>query len=334
MARFFSGRQGGLNRLLASALAVLGCAAYGVTGGPALAAEQAAAAPKVWLDYDQAGLDKAYDQSQYAPNIRMVIKRYGTRSERTRERIGEPKRVSYGDSEVEGMDIFPAQGAQGEKRPMHIFLHGGAWRSGMAKDYAFLAEPFVRHGVHFLVPDFTNVTQTDGDLMPLAEQVRKAVAWAYKNAESFGGDPDRLYLSGHSSGGHLGGVVLTTDWSKYGLPKDVVKGAVLVSGMFDLKAPRLSARSSYVRFTDEAEQALSPQRHMQLLNTPVILIYGDQETPEFKRQSRDFAEAVKQAGKPAQLLEGVDFNHFEIIETMADPYGVVGAAALEQILGK
>lgn len=331
MARWMTRHCGGLSRFFALALVTVGCVAYGVAGSQAQAAEAPAAAPKVWLDYDQAGLDKAYDQSQYAPNMKLVVKRYGTRSERTRERLGQPKRVSYGDSEIEGMDVFQAQG---EKRPMHVFLHGGAWRAGLAKDYAFLAEPFVRNGVHFLVPDFVNVTQTDGDLMPLAEQVRRAVAWAYQNAESLGGDPKRLYLSGHSSGAHLAAVVLTTDWSRYGLPKDVVKGAVLVSGMFDLRAPRLSARSGYVRFTDEVEEALSPQRHLPLLNTPVILVYGDQETPEFIRQSRDFAEAVKQAGKPVELLEGVDFNHFEIIETMADPYGVAGAAALGQILGE
>ncbi|MCB5362292.1 alpha/beta hydrolase [Pusillimonas sp. CC-YST705] len=319
-----------MNKMLLVAVAAVACVTMG-EGSQALAAEQAASAPKVWLDYDQAGLDKAYDQAQYAPNIKQVVKRYGTRSERARERLGEPKRVSYGDTEVEGMDVFLAPG---EKRPMHVFLHGGAWRSGLAKDYAFLAEPFVRQGVHFFVPDFVNVTQTDGDLMPLAEQTRRAVEWAYKNAESLGGDPNRLYLSGHSSGAHLAGVVLTTDWSKYGLPDDVIKGAVLVSGMYDLKAPRLSARSGYVRFTDQVEEALSPQRHLQQLKTPVVLVYGDQETPEFIRQSKDFAAALKAAGKPVKILEGKDFNHFEIIETMADPYGVVGAVALEQVAEK
>jgi len=76
---------------------------------------------------------------------------------------------------------------------------------------------------HFAVVDFNNVIETNGDLMPMARQVRSAVAWVCKNAASFGGDPNRVYVSGHSSGGHLAGVVLATDWSKdFGLPRDVV----------------------------------------------------------------------------------------------------------------
>ena len=94
---------------------------------------------------------------------------------------------------------------------------------------------------------------------------------------------------------------------------------------------RLSARSGYVKFTDEMEQALSPQRHLDNLNAPVIVAYGMLETPEFQRQSRDFAAAVKAAGKRVQLLAGEGYNHFEIIETLANPHGLLGRAVLEQM---
>jgi acetyl esterase/lipase len=89
--------------------------------------------------------------------------------------------------------------------------------------------------------------------------------------------------------------------------------------LFDLKPVRLSARSSYVKFTDEIEQALSSQRHLERLNAPVVVAYGTLETPEFQRQSRDFAAAVRAAGKPVQLLVGEGYNHFEIPETLANP---------------
>jgi arylformamidase len=94
---------------------------------------------------------------------------------------------------------------------------------------------------------------------------------------------------------------------------------------------RLSARSSYVKFTDEMEDAMSAQRHLDRLHTPLILAHGTLETPEFQRQSRDFASAAKAAGKPAQLLIAQGYNHFEIIETLASPYGLLGRAVLDQM---
>jgi arylformamidase len=108
-----------------------------------------------------------------------------------------------------------------------------------------------------------------------------------------------------------------------------VKGALLGSGMYDLKPVRLSARSNYVKFTDEIEDELSSLRHLDRLNCPLVVGYGTCETPEFQRQARDFAAALKAAGKPHQLLLGEGYNHFEMLETLANPYGLLGRAALE-----
>jgi arylformamidase len=182
-----------------------------------------------------------------------------------------------------------------------------------------------------VVVDFTNVDQTGGDLMPLVAQVRRAVAWVHQNARQIGAGPDQIFLSGHSSGAHLGGCLVTTDWLELGLPADVLKGAVLVSGMYDLRPVRLSKRSSFIRFTDEVEQVLSPIRHLDRLTTPLILSYGDCETPEFQRQTVDFFRAVQAAGTPATLLVGEGYNHFELLETLANPYGLLGRAALAQM---
>jgi arylformamidase len=213
-----------------------------------------------------------------------------------------------------------------------IFVHGGAWRAGLAKNYAYAAEMFVDAGAHYVVPDFNNVLETGGDLMVMAEQVRRAVAWVYRNAKSFGGNPERLYVCGHSSGGHLTGVLLTTDWQKdFGLPPTLIKGGVCGSGMFDLKPVRLSKRSSYVKFTDEIEEKLSAQRHIDRLVAPVALVHGTLETPEFQRQSRDFAAAVKAAGKPVTLAVMEGYNHFAVMEQLGNPYSLFGRAVLTQM---
>ncbi len=278
---------------------------------------------------DQAELDTAYDQSAWAPNREQLIKRYAANSEAVRARLGAPLRYAYGATPVEGLDVYATTRANA---PINVFIHGGAWRAGLARDYAFPAELFVRAGAHFVVPDFAWVQNVGGSLMPMAAQVRGAVAWVKRNAHRFGGDPDRIYVSGHSSGAHLAGVILTTDWRRgFDLPADTVKGGLCSSGMYDLKPVRLSARNAYVKFTDEMEQALSSQRHLDRLNAPVTVSHGTLESPEFQRQARDFAAALTAAGKPVRLLVGEGYNHFEMIETLGTPDGLLGRAVLEQM---
>jgi arylformamidase len=280
----------------------------------------------VFNGMDQIELDAAYDQIFYSPLQGQVIKRYAITSEEVRRHIGDPQRVAYGPTEPENLDIYRTKAANA---PIFVFIHGGAWRGGAAKNYGFPAEMFVKAGAHYVALDFVAIGEADGDLRRMAEQVRRGIAWVYKNAGSFGGDPNRLYIGGHSSGGHLCGVALVTDWQKdFGLPADAVKGAVSMSGMYDLKAVRLSKRSSYVKFTDEMEDAMSSQRHLGLLRAPVIVTYGTNETPEFQRQSRDFAAAVKAAGKPVELVVAESYNHFEMAESLGNPYGPNGRAAL------
>jgi len=313
--------------LIAGAAAVMG------TGGGAWAepapGAQPGKGPLVWLDMDQKALDDAYDQSVYAPNIQTVLKRCARNSELARERLGPPKRLAYGPTPIEALDLFTTKAANA---PINVFVHGGAWRAGLAANYAYAAEMVVKAGAHHVVLDFNNVIETGGNLMVMAEQVRRAVAWVYRNAKSFGGDPERLYVCGHSSGGHLAGVLLTTDWEgELGVPASVIKGGVCGSGMYDLKPVRLSKRSSYVKFTDEIEDKLSAQRHLDRLVAPVHLVYGTLETPEFQRQSRDFAAAVKAAGKPVALSVMEGYNHFEVMESIGNPYSLFGRAVLEQM---
>lgn len=293
---------------------VLGGACAAAASAPALAQK----GPKVFLDYDQVELDAAYDQAAYAPNMRQVLQRFASNSEMARAHLGAPVRFAYGPTAIERLDVYRTKSA---RAPINIFIHGGAWRGGLAMNYGFPAELFVAAGAHYVVPDFVNVQDAGGSLAVMVQQVRRAIAWVYQNAAMFGGDPRRLYLSGHSSGAHLAAVALT----------DVIKGALLVSGMYDLKGPRLSSRSSYVNFDDEVEEALSPARHLDKIHAPVIVAYGSLDTPEFQRQSLDFASALKAAGKPVETIRGENYNHFEFIETLANPYGALGRAVLAQM---
>src|SRR5262249_27137360 len=145
--------------------------------------------PLVWLDMDQQDLDDAYDQLVYAPNRDHILKRCARNSELARERLGTPKRFAYGATAMEALDVFTTKVPNA---PVNVFVHGGAWRAGLAINYAYAAEMFVNAGAHHVVLDFNNVLETGGDLMVMADQVRRAVAWVYRNAKSFGGDAERL----------------------------------------------------------------------------------------------------------------------------------------------
>jgi arylformamidase len=285
--------------------------------------------PTVFLDYDQEELDAAYTQALWAPNQAELDRRNAQKSARAVARLGPASRLAYGPTEAEKLDLYPTKAPNA---PINVYVHGGAWQAGDAANAAYQSEMFVDSGAHFIALDFNNVLETKGNLMTMAQQVRRGVAWVYRNARSFGGDPNRLYVSGHSSGGHLAAVVLTTDWQKdFGLPIDTVKGGLCASGMYDLYPVSLSARRSYINFTVAIVEALSPQRHLDTLVAPVIVSHGTLETPEFQRQNREFAAAVKAAGKAVEfiLLEG--YNHFEVQESLGNPYGLLGRAVLHQM---
>ena len=285
--------------------------------------------PLVFLDYDQIELDAAYDQAVYQPNIVQLNKRWASNSARTRARIGEPDRRAYGDSGIEQLDLFRTAKSNA---PIFVFIHGGAWIRGDAKSYSAPAEMFVGAGAHYIVPDFTSVADAGGSLFPMAEQTRRAIAWVWRNAASFGGDPNRLYIGGQSSGAHLAAVALTTDWPReFDVPADIVKGGQCTSGMYELAPVRLSARANYVKFTDAMVEALSPIRHLDRLGAPVIVSFGTYETPEFIRQAKEFAAAVRDAGKLRELVVAENYSHLDLPETLCNPYGLLGDAVLKMM---
>lgn len=276
----------------------------------------------VFLQYDQTELDRQYDQRAWAPNAADVIRRYGQNSDSVRARLGEPRTYAYGSSAAETLDLYPCASA---KAPLHVFIHGGAWQRLGKRESAFAAEAYVRAGAHFVALDFAllpNVTLTE-----MAAQVRGAIAWLHRNAETVGADTKGIFVSGHSSGAHLAALVAVTDWpGLYGLPPGIVKRVLCASGIYDLRPVRLSARNSYVRLDDETEQALSPQRHLRHLGCDLAVASAEFDSAEFRRQAREFSAA---AG--VSLIEGKSMNHFEIVETLADPEGLLGRAALAQM---
>jgi arylformamidase len=277
----------------------------------------------VFLNYDQAELDRQFDQRAWAPNASEVIRRYGDNSDGVRARLGEPETCAYGRSAFETLDLYRCQWALA---PLHVFIHGGAWRLLSKRESAFPAELFVRAGAHFAALDFAPLPTVT--LAEMARQVRRAIAWCFRNAEAIGADRRRIFVSGHSSGAHLAALLAVTDWAQFGMPSGVIRGAICASGIYDLHPVRLSARNAYVRLSGEMEEALSPLRHVDDIGCELIVAIAELESDEFRRQASEFIAA---AGGRAALIRGKGFNHFELVETLAHGEGLLGAAALAQI---
>jgi arylformamidase len=275
----------------------------------------------VFLAYDQAELDRQYDQRAWAANATDVILRYADDSDAVRARLGAPQVHAYGASAAETLDLYRAAVTPA---PLHAFVHGGAWRLLSKRESAFAAELFVDAGAHFAALDFALIPAVT--LREMAAQARRALAWLYREADAIGVDRHRIFLSGHSSGAHLAALAAVTDWRDFGLPPDLVKGTLCACGIYDLRPVRLSARNDYVRLDEAMEQELSPQRHLARLNGVLVVACAEHDSDEFRRQAREFAAA---AG--VDLLVGEGLNHFELAETLARRDGLLGRAALRQM---
>ena len=280
-----------------------------------------AASPPVFLDYTQQQLDIAYDQSFWAPQMAELEAHDGTASAAVRQTM-PPRTERYGESDFDLVDIF----APGEARhaPVLVFIHGGAWTRNTREDASFPAPTLVGRGAAYLAPDFGSLKTVR--LPDMVENCRRAVEWTVRNAASFGGDPDRVFVAGHSSGAHLAACVLITDWTARGLPADAIKGGFLMSGMYDLYPVLLSSRGSFVHITAAEQAALSPMRHLHRITCPIAVVSADEDSPEFKRQSAVFADALQGMGRLASRTVVFNANHFQEIERLAKPDSAVSRA--------
>ena len=209
-------------------------------------------------------------------------------------------------------------------------MHGGAWTRSDKANESFMAEAFVAAGAAFVAVNFGLCPRVTLDEM--IRQARAAVAWSHANAARFNADPARLYIAGHSSGGHVGGMMVVTDWqATHGLPRDLVKGALLCSGMYDLAPVRLSARNDYLRLDEAAEDRNSAIRRIPDDGCPLVIGYGGGEQTEFRRQSQAFAAAWREAGLEVREFDMPGVNHFELRRHFNDPGGPILKAALEMM---
>jgi arylformamidase len=264
----------------------------------------------VYRDFDQAELDREYSPSSAAGGeIGRYLGRYAALSAETAGSAGFRPDVSYGDHPDEVLDLFAPAGSG--PAPLHVFIHGGYWQALGQRDFAFIGPAFQRRGVAFASLNYTLAPAAS--IGEMIGQCRRAVAWLFRNAAGLGVDPARLTISGHSAGAHLCAMLLATDWQALGLPPVIINGALLISGIYDLEPIRLSYVDGPLRLTPEDAAAWSPMLLDLPFRGPVAVVWGEHDTAEFRRQSRDFADRLSTHVCAVGREEFPGLNHFDIL---------------------
>jgi arylformamidase len=276
--------------------------------------------------YDQPELERQLNARATVPDITPILARYASESARMRARLPCQLSVSYGASEPERLDVFPA--AMTGPAPIFVFLHGGFWRLLGSADSSFMAECLTQAGACVVAVNYALAPHVT--LREIVRQCRAAVAWLYEHAREFGGDPMRIHVGGSSAGAHLAAMILTSGWqAALGVPDNLVAGATLLSGIYDLEPVRLGHPNEWLKLGAGDVLALSPLLHLPERAVPIVVSYAPSETDEFKRQSEIYMAAVMARGCPVRFVPMPGTSHFDIVFGLADPQSPLAQATIE-----
>lgn len=280
-----------------------------------------------WKSLSVAELEQRYDQGVYAANAREVISWYTEQSQLVEVGLNGQK-FQYGlNASEHGYWFKPSEPG----RDIVVFIHGGAWRAGGARDYLFPAPWLVTQGLNFVCLNFDNVGVHGGQLFPMLNQLIAAIAWISRNHHQFDANR-RMHIASHSSGSHLAACLAALDWNNL-LPdaRHLIQSVLLCSGIYDLEPVVHSKRREYLQLNPLEVHALSPIRHSANQTLKYLVVRGELESPEFVRQHDQYVAKLKKQGLEPIELVGPGLNHFEILTTFADPKGLMAKGFLELI---
>ena len=271
----------------------------------------------IFGNYTQAELDAQYNNRVRFSDFEESFQLWARMSEKTRDKLSASSQIDvpYGSSPMEKLDIFPAIKRDA---PIYVFIHGGYWYSLDKSDYSYVAEGMLPHDFTTIVINFDlapNVSMTE-----IVNQNRRAFNWIYQNAKEFGGDPEQIYASGHSAGGHLVAMVMATDWQDITKSdKKLLKGGCAISGLFDLLPIQRSYLNKTLKMTGQEAKQNSPLHLNYDYSAPLLLISGEYESEEYRRQTHEMYNCWEELGYQSEILVGKKLNHFNIVDNLIDP---------------
>lgn len=276
--------------------------------------------------FDPAWLDRMYNNRALVPEHAEHFSRWAETSAAARSSEACTLDVAYGRSAGEKLDVFQADRPGG---PVMVFIHGGYWRSLDKSDHSFVAPAFTRNGACVVIPNY--------DLCPavtipdIVMQMVKALDWTWRNVDKFGGDPNRITVSGHSAGGHLAAMMLACEWQSHApdLPADLVKNALSVSGLYELESVMHTPfLKDALRLTPEDALKASPAWMPAPQRGKLYTVAGAEESDEFLRHNLLIQQAWGSGIVPVcEALPGL--NHFSVVEALVDPAHRLGDLATQ-----
>ncbi len=276
----------------------------------------------VYKQFDQAALNNQYNIRLHVPDFAVYLERCDSLSRQTEKELDSIKDLSYGSLARERLDIYPARNPNSKTL---VFIHGGYWQRFGKKDFQFIAKAFSGYGVTTVLIEYPLAPEFSID--QIVSSCHQALEWVYHNIAAYHGDPDQLFLAGHSAGAHLAAMLLTTEWKRFNLKPDLIKGTCLISGLFNLMPIHLSNINEVLHMDREAALRNSPVQYAPAVHSPVSIVVAGDETPEFLDQSRELYDCWKEH-IPAEILEPAGLNHYSILESTLDPASPLHQAML------
>ena len=266
---------------------------------------------------DQAALDAAYNNTAAVgvPRREQYVADWTMRSDVIRRTPGARIDLRYGSGARQRVDVFPCGRSAA---PTLVYIQGGYWQMNDKEPYAFLGEGLLPAGFNLAVIEYTLAPAVRLD--EIVREVRSAVAWTIDHAKELAGDSTRVFVSGHSAGGHLTAMALTDAR---------VAGGIAISGLYDLEPIRLNYLNDKLGLDAAEADRNSPLRHLPSSAAPLVVTVGQGELPELVRQSEEFASAWRRHGLRGSYLPVPRHDHFSILEELARPDGAILAALKE-----
>src|SRR6058998_3158903 len=284
-------------------------------------------AKTVFREYDQQALDAEYNNREKVRDSADWLSRYAIASAETRAALECRLDLAYGTHPGETLDVFPARHGPA---PVHVFVHGGYWHRLDKSDSSFVARAFQPSGVAVVVINYALIPTVDMD--ELVRQCRASIVWVHRHAASFGGDPNRIFVSGHSAGGHLVAMLMSTDWSVFaGLPADVIKAGCGISGLYDFEPIRFSYLNEVLKLTPETARRNGPVHCPPPRSAPLLLTVRGLEGPEYHRQTEALAVVWRSCALLCQALDMPKHDHFSILAELEDPGTTLSRLLLRQM---